>query len=263
MHLVEGVREMKLSPKMLLASVIVVVVAIALVAVYVTSTGNNANANSGTVERFNWIGVVTDGGQRPVGGVTVTLHLMTPAGEACNMTNQTLSDSIYPGSYAFYDVLIPEGVTYAYAVADTGDSGDGVRYVGQTGDLEINRTNIASGLIILRSLTPAGNTTPVNGTATRMLDGWFGSVVDSNGVAMGNVTVTLHLMSPDSEVASYTRQSLSENLYPGTFVFDNITLPDNATYGYATAEALNGTGPVRSSDYALNKSRISSGFLVV
>jgi hypothetical protein len=253
---------MKSSSKVLLVSVAILsIVAVAIVAVYATPPGGSANASSGRPDYFTWIGVVTDSNSRPLAGVTVTLHLMTPSGEASSLTNRTIADTPYPGSYAFYDVPLPDGVTYAYAVADSGDLGGGVHCFGQTNNIEINKSILTSGILFLN--IPGSIAPPDNGSANRVIEGWFGTVIDSSSRPMGNVNVTLHLMSPDGEVAAITTQSISSGQYPGSFVFDNVSLPDNAMYGYVTVDTGNGTNPVRSNDYALNKSRISSGFLVL
>lgn len=103
------------------------------------------------------------------------------------------------------------------------------------------------------------------------LASWFGSVVDSYGKPYGGTLVTLHLMGFDEnddvyEVYNMTSTSYVDLPYPGSFVFDNIELNASVKYGYVTAEADIGDDVVyrgASNNYTLNKSRTSSGFIVL
>ena len=103
---------------------------------------------------------------------------------------------------------------------------------------------------------------------------WFGSVVDSYGKPYGGVPVTLHVMgfntsktgSPFEELYNMTTTALPDQPYPGSYVFDNIILWNNVTHAYASAEATIQDGVVirgMSNNYSLNKSRTSSGFIVL
>ncbi len=108
---------------------------------------------------------------------------------------------------------------------------------------------------------------------------WFGSVMDSYGKPYGGVTVTLHLMGtlygvPGSEIYNLTTMALPDQPYPGSYVFDNILMFNNASgvnglkveFAYATAQATIQDGVVitgMSNNYSLNKSRTSSGFIVL
>jgi len=99
---------------------------------------------------------------------------------------------------------------------------------------------------------------------------WFGSVMDSYGKPYGGVTVTLHVMGNDGagvhEIYNLTTTALPDQPYPGSYVFDNIILWDNVTYAYASAQATIQNGVVitgASNNYSMNKSRTSSGFIVL
>jgi|AGTN01.2.fsa_nt_gi hypothetical protein len=258
---------MKSSSKVLAASIAVLaVIALAIVAVYAGSTNSGANATSDRPDHFNWVGAVADNNHKALGNVTVTLHLMTSSGEACNLTNRTSAGSPFPGTYAFYDVPRPDDVTYAYATADSGDLGDGVHCYGRTDNIEINKSDITSGIIVLDIPEPDGITPADNGIGTRTLEYWYGAVVDSLSRPLSNVSVTLHLMSPDGEAAVITTLTNSTVPYSGGFAFENIALPDNATYAYVMADLGdmgNGTHQTtRSKDFALDKSQFHVGFLI-
>jgi PGF-CTERM protein len=95
---------------------------------------------------------------------------------------------------------------------------------------------------------------------------WFGSVMDSYGKPYGGVKVTLHVMSGNSEVYNMSVTALPDQPYPGSYVFDNIILWENVTHAYATAQATIQDGVIitgASQNYTLNKSRTSSGFIVL
>ncbi|HMK46719.1 MAG TPA: PGF-CTERM sorting domain-containing protein [Methanocella sp.] len=109
------------------------------------------------------------------------------------------------------------------------------------------------------------------------LASWFGSVQDSFGKPYGGVLVTLHLMgyhhdaggnvTDTYEVYNMTTTSYVDLPYPGSYVFDNIELNSSVAYGYASADSgdigdgVHYTG--MSQNYTLNKSRTSSGFIVL
>lgn len=95
---------------------------------------------------------------------------------------------------------------------------------------------------------------------------WFGSVMDSYGKPYGGVKVTLHVMSGNTEVYNMSVTALPDQPYPGSYVFDNIILWENVTHAYATAQATIQDGVIiigASNNYSLNKSRTSSGFIVL
>ena len=105
---------------------------------------------------------------------------------------------------------------------------------------------------------------------------WFGSVVDSYGKPYGGTSVTLHMMGyvydgtgaivDVYEVYNTTVTSYVDLPYPGSYVFDNIELNSSIAYAYATAEADVGDGVIyrgASDNYTMNKSRTSSGFIVL
>jgi len=104
------------------------------------------------------------------------------------------------------------------------------------------------------------------------LASWFGSVQDSFGKPYGGVIVTLHMMGYDAngltyEVYNMTTTSYVDLPYPGSYVFDNIELNSSIKYAYASADSgdigdgVHYTGA--SENYSLNKSRTSSGFIVL
>ncbi|WP_424359352.1 PGF-CTERM sorting domain-containing protein [Methanocella sp. MCL-LM] len=103
------------------------------------------------------------------------------------------------------------------------------------------------------------------------LASWFGSVQDSFGKPYGGTVVTLHLMGnlQDGTAVEYYNMTTTAYVdlpYPGSYVFDNIELNSSITYGYATAQADIGDGVIyygTSQNYSLNKSRTSSGFIVL
>ena len=99
------------------------------------------------------------------------------------------------------------------------------------------------------------------------LASWFGSVQDSFGKPYGGTVVTLHLMNNSGdEVYNMTTTAYVDLPYPGSYVFDNIELNASIDYGYATAQADIGDGVIyygASNNYTLNKSRTSSGFIVL
>jgi len=108
------------------------------------------------------------------------------------------------------------------------------------------------------------------------LAAWFGSVCDTYGAPLRGGTVILHLMGYNYsaggaiigsyEVYNMTVSTAVELPYPGAFVFDNIELNSSVKYGYATAEYDVGDGVIyrgASDNYTLNKSRTSSGFIVL
>ena len=102
------------------------------------------------------------------------------------------------------------------------------------------------------------------------LASWFGSVQDSFGKPYGGTVVTLHLMGATTgvpvEYYNMTTTAYVDLPYPGSYVFDNIELNSSITYGYASAQADIGDGVTyygMSQNYSLNKSRTSSGFIVL
>jgi len=103
------------------------------------------------------------------------------------------------------------------------------------------------------------------------LASWFGSVQDSYGHPYGGTVVTLHLMGIFSngtpwEVYNMTTTAYASEPYPGSYVFDNIEINSSVAYGYASAEADVGDNVTyygASNNYTLNKSRTSSGFIVL
>jgi len=102
------------------------------------------------------------------------------------------------------------------------------------------------------------------------LASWFGSVQDSFGKPYGGTVVTLHLMGMVNnnpvEYYNMTTTAYVDLPYPGSYVFDNIELNSSITYGYASAQADIGDGVTyygMSQNYSLNKSRTSSGFIVL
>jgi len=107
------------------------------------------------------------------------------------------------------------------------------------------------------------------------LASWFGSVVDSYNKPYGGVVVTLHLMgyingmnstNGTYEVYNMTTTTNVDLPYPGSFVIDNIELNSSIAYGYASAQADVGDGITYygySDNYTMNKSRTSSGFIVL
>jgi len=103
---------------------------------------------------------------------------------------------------------------------------------------------------------------------------WFGSVQDSYGKPYGGLLFTLHLMGyvnndPTQgtwEVYNITTTSYVDLPYPGSYVFDNIEINSSVKYAYASAEADVGDGVTyygKSNNYSLNKSRTSSGDIVL
>lgn len=115
-------------------------------------SGEPAN-NTSRPELISWFGSVTDSFGKPYGGLYVTLHLMTPAGEAYNMTTKTYSELPYPGSYVFDNVEITPDLTYAYVTASA-DIGDGVQYYGSGENYSLNRSRIAAGFVVLHVPMP-------------------------------------------------------------------------------------------------------------
>ncbi|CAJ37271.1 PGF-CTERM sorting domain-containing protein [Methanocella arvoryzae] len=109
------------------------------------------------------------------------------------------------------------------------------------------------------------------------LASWFGSVQDSFGKPYGGTVVTLHLMGyvydsesgaiiGTKEIYNMTTTAYVDLPYPGSYVFDNIELNNSIAYAYASAEADIGDGVIyygKSDNYTLNKSRTSSGFIVL
>ncbi|WP_424359209.1 PGF-CTERM sorting domain-containing protein [Methanocella sp. MCL-LM] len=106
---------------------------------------------------------------------------------------------------------------------------------------------------------------------TPALASWFGSVQDRFGKPYGGSTVTLHMVNVSGsgeaiELYRMTTTSYTGLPYPGSYVFDNIELNSSITYAYASAEADVGDGVRyygKSDNYSLNKSRTSSGFIVL
>lgn len=115
---------------------------------------------------ISWFGSVTDSFGKPFGGLYVTLHLMTPAGEAFTMTTRSYVDLPYPGSYVFDNIEITPDLTYAYATV-SGDVGDGVQYYGRGENYTLNVSRIAAGFIVLHVPMPDQiNVTVNNSTLT-------------------------------------------------------------------------------------------------
>jgi hypothetical protein len=115
---------------------------------------------NGTPILISWFGSVTDSFGKPFEGVNVTLHLMTPAGEAYNMSTRSYVGMPYPGTYVFDNVEVTPDITYAYAQA-MGDVGDGVQYYGRTDNFTLNKSRISTGFIVMHVPMPdAVNVTP-------------------------------------------------------------------------------------------------------
>ncbi|WP_424358880.1 hypothetical protein [Methanocella sp. MCL-LM] len=112
----------------------------------------------------SWFGSVQDSFGRPFEDVYITLHVMTPTGEAYNMTTRSYAGMPYPGSYVFDNIVLTPGATHAYAVA-VGDVGDGVQYYGRTDNISLNKSRISSGFIVVHVPMPdAIKATPEHGT---------------------------------------------------------------------------------------------------
>jgi hypothetical protein len=274
---------MKQSSVRIIAGVVVLaVIIVAVAAIYATTASNSANNTTNKPDHIDWVGAVCDvnhmslenGGVGAVydandtylENVTVTLCLMTPTGEAYNMTNRTLAGIPYPGSYTFLDVPVRDDVTYAYAYAVSDGTGDSGQLFGRTNDILINQSRIMSGLIVMHA--PGANISDPYGNGSGSASySWFGTVIDNDSRPLGGIAVTLHLMTPDGEAATYTTTSISDGPYPGSFVFDNVLKADNLTYGYVTAESRDpGDGTLhtaQSDNHTFDRSRISSGILVL
>lgn len=99
---------------------------------------------------------------------------------------------------------------------------------------------------------------------------WFGNVVDSYLVPYPGIEVTLHVIGWDGskyyEQYNMTTLTSSAQPYVGAFVFDNIEINSTTAHAYASAKAEltdNVTIPGQSQNYTLNKTRTSSGFIVL
>lgn len=78
---------------------------------------------------------------------------------------------------------------------------------------------------------------------------WAGKVMNSYGDPLDNTTVTLHLIGTDAagndrEIYDQTIVNPSEPEHPGSYIFDNLTMPGGVTYGYASACVEIGGGVV-------------------
>ena len=104
-------------------------------------------------DNVTWIGAVQDSFGRPFGGVDVTLHLMTTAGEAFNVTSVAAVDLPHPGSYVFNKVPVCEDIIYAYAEARA-DVGEGVTYYARGNNFTLNQSRISSDFIVLHVPMP-------------------------------------------------------------------------------------------------------------
>lgn len=101
----------------------------------------------------SWFGSVLDSFGKPLEGVKVTLHVMTPTGEAYNMTTTSYVGYPYPGSYVFDNIELTPGATHAYVEA-VADIGDGVQYLGRTDNITLNKSRISSGFVVLHVPMP-------------------------------------------------------------------------------------------------------------
>ncbi|WP_424358881.1 hypothetical protein [Methanocella sp. MCL-LM] len=105
-------------------------------------------------EKITWFGSVQDSFGKPFGGVNVTLRLMTPAGEAFNVTNVSAEGLPYPGSYFFYNVTVSPDITYAYAEASVGNLEDDITYYGRSSNYTLDNEMMSSGFIVLHVPMP-------------------------------------------------------------------------------------------------------------
>jgi hypothetical protein len=105
-------------------------------------------------EKSAWVGSVSDSFGKPFGGVNVTLHLMTPEGEAYSLTNRSAAGLPYPGSYEFNDIPLTPEITYAYAEADVDDLEDGISYYGKSQNFTLDSGRVSAGFIVLHVPMP-------------------------------------------------------------------------------------------------------------
>ena len=105
-------------------------------------------------EKITWFGSVQDSFGKPFGGLNVTLHLMTPAGEAFNVTNVSAEGLPYPGSYFFDNVTVSPDITYAYAEASVGNLEDDITYYGRSDNYTLDNEMMSSGFIVLHVPMP-------------------------------------------------------------------------------------------------------------
>ena len=88
---------------------------------------------------------------------------------------------------------------------------------------------------------------PVNNSTVTInycyLTSWYGSVMDKNGKGVNHVNVTLHVMgedgsSPVYEIYNRTTETPTDPMYPGQYIFNNLPLWSNVSYGYTACSIV-------------------------
>lgn len=185
-------------------------------------------------EKITWFGSVQDSFGKPFGGISVTLHLMNDAGEVRSVTNRSVEDLPYIGSYVFENVSTAGNATYAYVEADTGDlTGDGVTYHGRSDNVSLNREMISSGFVVLH--VPMPDAVKVTAENARLFPANVALVNNPDNVTVVNstqITAQLYLNGAPYRRSGVTISFLADS--EATVQLPGVTTNVTDTSGRAT-----------------------------
>ncbi|HEY3422951.1 MAG TPA: hypothetical protein VGK13_07295 [Methanocellaceae archaeon] len=202
-------------------------------------------------------GYVVSSMGKGIPGTMVTLYIMGHNGSAdaeiYNMTAPTMGSSPYVGMFVFDNVVITPDTQYAYL--STSFSINNTTYLGRTDNFTlVNNSSINQSIVM--------HMPSLNGTSV------YGSVVNSYGTGMSNITVTLHMtgVAGDHDLSNLTTVTDGTGSSAGAYTFFDVVPVAGTQYGYVSAE-VQPTGNMtiygRSNNFTFEKGSFVSSFIVM
>ena len=243
---------MKLNVWVAGAIVAVVIVGLIAVAAITMAAQGPAKLSTGTCSVNGYVlNTIGEG----ISGLEVTLHVMGDNGSAelYNMTAPTQSSDPFVGLFVFDNVIIPEDARYAYLSASV--LKDNITYSGCTSNFTMSNNTSVYQSIILHM--PSSRATVVKG-----------SVVNSYGTGMPDITVTLHMTGADGDLnADLSNMSTKTGIGESAGSYTIYAIPVNGTVsGYVSAQIQvsdNMTIYGRSNNFTFKNGSTVSPFIVL